>query len=78
MNRRKQRKQRMNGIQTWMASPARVESAGVNFSDEFLILCSLCFLLFNFIAPVRSSRKRREKPGGHRMERGCNWVVGAV
>jgi len=53
MNRRKQRKQRINGIQTWMASPARVESAGGNFCDKLLNLCSLCFLLFKFISVFR-------------------------
>jgi hypothetical protein len=47
----------MNGIQTWMASPARVESAGVNFSDKLLNLCSLCFLLFKFISVFRLNRQ---------------------
>ena len=68
MNRRKQRKQRINGNQTWTASPARVESAGGNFSDKLLNLCSLRFLspsrglyepecLFKFISVFRINRK---------------------
>jgi hypothetical protein len=42
-----------------MASPARVESAGGNFSDKLLSLCSLCFLLFKFISVSGIERLRQ-------------------